>query len=79
MLHHLSLCQPICYVHLDEVSVCLCHIDLSPLKFMTFLERKNNHGTDGVGVGWHLSVLSLGFKSRMQNVCLCLIQHVLFL
>lgn len=27
--------------------------------------KKHNHGTDGVGVGWHLSLLSLGFKSRM--------------
>ena len=65
MLHHLNLCQPICYVHLEDVSVCLCHIEISPLNYMTFLESKNNHGTDGEGVGWHLSVLSLGFKSRM--------------
>lgn len=63
-LHHLNLCQPICYVHLEDVSVCLCHIDLSPLNYMTFLENKNNRGTDGEGVGWRLSVLSLGFKSR---------------
>lgn len=38
---HLNLCQPICYVHLEEASVCLCHIDLSPLRFLTFLESKN--------------------------------------
>lgn len=54
MLHHLNLCQPICYVHLEDVSVCLCHIELSPLNYMTFLERKKQswHRRSGGGVAF---------------------------